>query len=200
MQIYNPYDWYWLADDGRLFASKRSVLIDPHDQDYVDWSSGENKPTPWPRDIDDNQTAAALQQVLAPYRIAVDLKAHAFMARDQKEHDGMPVSDISGMTEIRTDDYHQSLINRYHQAVALDDKFTVAWILPDRSTVMLNKSSINSLFNQATAYVTNTYNVYSQLVKDIDSGAIKTTDQIDQAFDGVPLRRGDPVIDIGWKK
>lgn len=59
---YTPIDWYWLADDGRLFSSRTSSLVDPAGEEYLAWSE-QNEPTGWPRDEDGNQSDAALQWV-----------------------------------------------------------------------------------------------------------------------------------------
>jgi hypothetical protein len=196
MSEFNAYNWYWLADDGRLFSGAKASLISDTDADYVAWSEI-NMATPWPRDDEGNQTLAELQRVLLPYVIMVDLKAYAFLARDQKEHSGCPVS-VGPITEVRTDAYTQSLISRYHQAAAANEAFTVAWILPDRSTTTLDKAAIDSLFSQTTDFIAGTYNTYSQVIGDIDGGSINSSDQIDQAFEGIPLQRSKPV-DIGWQ-
>ncbi|MEY9364775.1 hypothetical protein ABH994_007496 [Bradyrhizobium yuanmingense] len=194
--IYNPYDWYWRAEDGRIFASARQQIVDETDPDFVAFSEFA-APTPWPRDDDGNQTLAELQRVLFPYKVAVDLKAYAFYLRDQKEHDGCPITGVGGVTETRTDAYSQQLINRYQQAGTVDPPFTVAWVLPDRSTVTLSKADIDNLFNQTTAFIIGTYDTYSAVVSGIDGGTITTIEQIDQAF-GTSLRRTSPV-DIGWR-
>ena len=65
---YNPFDWYWLADDGRLYSSARSGLTDASDPAYLSWGG---VATSWPRDDDGAQTDAALQEVLAPYGLAL---------------------------------------------------------------------------------------------------------------------------------
>ncbi|MGX1323249.1 hypothetical protein AB7M17_006702 [Bradyrhizobium sp. USDA 377] len=194
--LYNPHDWYWRADDGRVFASARQQIVAEDDADYLAFKEFA-APTTWPRDGDGNQTLAELQRVLFPYKVAVDLKAYAFYLRDQKEHDGCAITDVAGVTETRTDAYTQSLINRYQQAGAIDPPFTVAWVLPDRSAVTLSKADIDSLFTQITAFIIGTYDTYSQVVSGIDGGTITTIEQIDQAF-GTSLRRTSPV-DIGWR-
>ena len=67
---YNPFDWYWLADDGRLYSSARSGLADASDPAYLLWGEC-GVATPWPRDPTGAQTDAALQEVLAPYGLAL---------------------------------------------------------------------------------------------------------------------------------
>jgi hypothetical protein len=66
---YNPYDWYWLADDGRVFTSAKQLIVDGNDADYLAWAAN-NSATPWPRDLAGNQSqrcaagrARALQSV-----------------------------------------------------------------------------------------------------------------------------------------
>jgi len=69
--MYNPLDWYWLANDGRLFSSSHSALVNPDDAEFVEWKKQGDEPTRWPSDDDGNQTEAALRSVLAPYGVIV---------------------------------------------------------------------------------------------------------------------------------
>lgn len=78
---YDPADWYWLADDGRLFASARVALVAATDAVYVAWGASGGVATVWPRDDAGNQTIAALQDVLAPRGLYADLKAYAAARR-----------------------------------------------------------------------------------------------------------------------
>lgn len=68
---YNPLDWYWAAEDGRLFASARATSVQPSDKEFAAWKASGRAPTAWPRDDAGAQTDAALQEVLAPYGISV---------------------------------------------------------------------------------------------------------------------------------
>ncbi|WP_028164130.1 DUF4376 domain-containing protein [Bradyrhizobium elkanii] len=196
MSAYDPYNWYWLADDARLFASATSALIQSDDPAYVAWTQQGNAATPWPRDDAGEQTPAELQRALFPYRIHVDLKSYAFMVREQKELGGMPVTGIAGLTEIRTGPSTQTLLERYHSVAAADPQFTVTWVQPDRSTVTLDATAINSLWSQLATFIAGTYDSYAQAVSGVDGGTITTTGQIDAIF-GVTLQRAQKV-DIGW--
>ncbi|MCA1455919.1 hypothetical protein I6F35_22390 [Bradyrhizobium sp. BRP22] len=193
---YDPYDWYWLADDGRLFSSKTSTMIQPDDPDYLAWLES-HVATPWPRDDDGEQTLAELQRVLVPFLIWVDLKAYAFEVRAQKEVGSMQVNGIAGLTEIRTDPATQTLLDRYHSVAATNKEFTVKWVNPDRSTVTLDATAIDSLYNQLATFIASTYDMYDQAVSGVDDGSITDTGQIDAIF-GVTLERSRKV-DIGWK-
>jgi hypothetical protein len=67
-RLYDYRDWYWLADDGRLWSSKAKALVLDTDPDYVTWSN-HGPPTVWPRDDNGDQTDAALQAVFDSYDI-----------------------------------------------------------------------------------------------------------------------------------
>lgn len=65
--IYNPLDWYWLADDGRTYASGRQKIVKKTDAAYKEWIAAGNVATRWPVDDLGQQTDAALYEVLQPY-------------------------------------------------------------------------------------------------------------------------------------
>lgn len=82
---YNPYDWYWLAEDGRLFSSARQAVLDEADEDYLDWTEAGGLATAWPCDAAGAQTSAALQDVVGVYGLSVtlaNLKASLKLAID----------------------------------------------------------------------------------------------------------------------
>jgi hypothetical protein len=67
---YNIMDWYWLADDGRVFASARQLITDASDPGYLTFIEG-GPATTWPRDDAGQQTNAALQMVIDDANIVV---------------------------------------------------------------------------------------------------------------------------------
>ncbi|PYE87390.1 hypothetical protein [Phyllobacterium leguminum] len=71
--MYDPYDWYWRADDGRVFSSARQAIVDADDEEYLGWRNDARQPTPWPLDDAGQQTDAALQAVLTPFGLYVGL-------------------------------------------------------------------------------------------------------------------------------
>ena len=62
--LYNIMDWYWLADDGRIFSSAKRTTVSSNDPDYTNFIVNA-MPTPWPRDDNGDQTDQALQDVFA---------------------------------------------------------------------------------------------------------------------------------------
>lgn len=61
----NPLDWYWRADDGRIYSSSRNALVYSYDTAYLAHVAKHGGVTPWPVDINGRQTSAALQETLA---------------------------------------------------------------------------------------------------------------------------------------
>nr|WP_282188626.1 hypothetical protein [Brucella tritici] len=60
---YDPMNWYWKADDGRIYSSAAQALVNSDDKTYVAWCF-ENTPTRWPVDDVGGQSDAALEWVL----------------------------------------------------------------------------------------------------------------------------------------
>lgn len=67
---YDPMNWYWLADDGRLFSSAVGHLVKADDEDYQSWIDEGRIATRWPIDELGKQTFAALDDVLRPYGLS----------------------------------------------------------------------------------------------------------------------------------
>ncbi|MET3969084.1 hypothetical protein [Bradyrhizobium sp. S3.9.1] len=61
-RIYAPLTWYWLAADGRIYSSARSMLVPDTDANYVEFCRG-GPASEWPRDANGDQTDRALQDV-----------------------------------------------------------------------------------------------------------------------------------------
>lgn len=53
-------DWHWLADDGRVYSSLRSITVPPDDAAYAAWAAAGGVPVPWPVDAAGEQTEASL--------------------------------------------------------------------------------------------------------------------------------------------
>lgn len=80
---FNPHAWFWLAEDGRVFDSARALIVDNEDAAYAAWVADGGRATPWPRDDADDQTDAALQDVLTPYGMFIGLDGLKAMLRDR---------------------------------------------------------------------------------------------------------------------
>ncbi|MEE9926444.1 MAG: hypothetical protein PBV01_24340 [Brucella anthropi] len=79
--MFDPSNWFWIADDGRVFNSANKIVTNTDDEDFQQWLNDGFKATRWPEDDEGNQTDAALDTVLRPYGLSCfpealsDLKA-----------------------------------------------------------------------------------------------------------------------------
>lgn len=64
MVFYDPQNWFWLADDGRLYSGARRAEVSADDSDFATWKASGGLPTVWPKDLDGKQTQSALDEVL----------------------------------------------------------------------------------------------------------------------------------------
>ncbi|MCZ7488163.1 hypothetical protein [Rhizobium rhizogenes] len=67
--MYNPYDWYWSASDGRIFSSLRGSIVKKTDPAFKAWQDVHGGPTGWPLDLSGEQTEVALHETLLQYGI-----------------------------------------------------------------------------------------------------------------------------------
>ena len=65
-----PADWYWCADDGRVYSSLSQTLIGSDDPGLMAFTE-RFQPTRWPSDDAGQQTDAALLDVLTPYGLSI---------------------------------------------------------------------------------------------------------------------------------
>lgn len=68
---FNPNDWYWTAKDGRIYSSKRNLLVYSYDTLYLLFVQNNGGSTPWPADANGVQSTAALQVVVGQYGITL---------------------------------------------------------------------------------------------------------------------------------
>jgi len=178
---YDPNDWYWRADDGRVFASARQQTVDESDADYLAFSERQ-MPSQWPRDDAGEQTDAALQEVLAPYNIFVTLEAYTLFKRWQTETGGITVTIPAGPMPIKSDDRAQANINGQRLKAQADSAFTTKWHAADHTIHPLTATDMISVSNQLQTHVTNCFNTSATVLAGIASGSITTHAQIDDAF------------------
>lgn len=74
--MFNPHNWHWLADDGRIFSSARGDLVSKNDSSFKEWKDAGGVPTRWPTDDEGEQTEASLHAVIQPYGLFVGLAAY----------------------------------------------------------------------------------------------------------------------------
>jgi hypothetical protein len=181
----NPHSNYWLADDGRVFGSAAQTIVTTSDPDYVAWTQA-LFPTPWPRDGAGNQTNAALQDVLTPYGLFVDLAAYAAYARYNHASGGIQVYSVGGAIFFLTDPVSRNTVNSaYDYMTQKGVGTTVQWKMSDGSFITMNTTQMTTVMNAMSAFVQSCFAEESTMVAGINGGTITTKAQIDSAFAGI---------------
>jgi len=178
---YNPYDWYWFADDGRVFSSARQTTVDEADADYVAWSQT-NAATQWPRDDAGNQTDAALQAVLLPYNLFVDLKGYSASARFEEETGGITVNGYP----VNTDRVTQAALASAYNLSKEDPATTFSYKLGDGTFITLDATQIPALATGVSQHTQSCFAAEAQLQLDIDAGTVTTHAQVDDVYAAIP--------------
>ena len=180
---YRPRDWYWLADDGRVFASGRQLIVDRSDAGLAAFEAAGGLPTRWPADGTGAQTIAALQDVLTPYGLFADLKAYAAAARYTKETAGITV----GNAPVATDRDSQAMINGMWAAAQINPAITVQFKSAGGGFAQINAAQIQSIAAAVIAHVQACFTAEAQVDAAITAGTITTTAPIDAAFAAITV-------------
>ena len=178
--IYNPFNNYWLADDGRLFSSAVQALVSTTDPGFVVWGG---VPTPWPRDAANAQTDAALQEVLTPYNVFVNLPNYTADVRWRKIETGIVVNGIPFPCD-------QGTLSALNSATIYTGSTqgagaVINWKLPDGTFTQLNKSEVNELQLASQGFCQACFTCENDTLIAITAGTITTREQVDAAFAAV---------------
>lgn len=174
---YDPADWYWQAEDGRVFSSARMEVVDADDEAFAAFLAAGGFATQWPRDEEGEQTDAALHQVLAPHGLWVDLVAYTADRRWQIETGGIEV----GGAVVATDRDSQGMIGRAYSLALVDPdepvdyKAASGWIEIDSATLIAIATAVGR-------HVRACFRAERQICDQIETGQITTSAEIDAAF------------------
>jgi hypothetical protein len=177
--IYHPSNWYWLADDGRVYSGPKQQPVESTDEDYLAYVSEGQIVRPWPRDIDGEQTTAALQDVLTPYGMFADLKGYAASVRYAKEVAGCEIGGVTYPSDRET----QAKLTAAALFAQVDNAQTFQWKLAAGSfSESLSAAQMIAVAAAVGGYVNACFAQEAGVVAEIDSGTITTREEIDAAF------------------
>jgi uncharacterized protein DUF4376 len=176
--MFNPMDWYWLADDSRVFGSAKQAIVTDADPDYQAWVAAGGDATPWPRDDAGNQTNDALQAVLAPYNLFVDLIHYTADARWRRQTGGITVAGVAYRTD-RVSENERNAAYNYSQA---NPAATFQWKLPDGTFLTLDATQLANVTTAEGGFVQACFACEKDTVASINGGTITTRAEVDAAF------------------
>lgn len=168
-----PRDWYWLASDGRVYASARQQVVDAQDPEFAAWSAA-SRPTPWPRDNSGEQTDTALQDVLTAYGLWVDLVAYAADKRWRVETGGITV----GGVPVATDRESQGLITGAHAYVQINPGVTIKY-KSGTGFIDLDAATVTAVATAVAAHVQACFAAEADVAAAIQRGDILTLGEVD---------------------
>lgn len=181
-----PRDWFWLADDGKVYSSATQSVISKTATAYKTFTDGGDKPTRWPEDADGKQTEASLLEVIGVYGLAISpvaaLLAYAATARYNKEVGGITVN---GM-HVSTDRESQSMLSGAFAYLQANTSATISWKTDDNEFVTLDLAAITLLANAVAAHVQSCFATEASVVAAISANppTINDAAAIDAAFAG----------------
>lgn len=170
---YMPYHWYWKAEDGRVFASERELIVDEADADFIAWTEGGRLPTEWPRDDAGVQTNAALQDVLTPYGLTVALETFAASYLDEALAEGFTVDGIDYAYDQRTRDMIL-IAGLHHDGAQL--------IAKDGSVHKLDQPALEKVIDELQAMIEHHVGNYGKALEAVKSGKAKSKQQVVDIF------------------
>lgn len=180
--MYDPFDSYWIADDKRVYGSKRQTIVTDTDPDYVAWVAIEgNYATIWPRDIAGAQTNESLQDVLTQYGLTVDLYAYAAKACGIRQAEGI----VLNTTPLPSDRLTQSAVDAAYSYSQTNPAATYTARLPDNSFIVMDATQLAAYAMDLTHFYQACALCESDTCDAIDAGTITDRAQVDAAFDAV---------------
>lgn len=175
---FNPFNWYWLASDGRVYSSAAQSTVASNDAAFGEWKGAGNRPTLWPSDAAGNQTNDALQAVLNDYGLFVDLVAYAADRRWRKEIGGITVSGVP----VATDDRSKQMIMGARIAADKDANFSTPWVGADGNVYTLTGAQVIGISDAVLTHVATCFATFASVKQQVAAGTITTRDQVDAAF------------------
>ncbi|MGQ2906745.1 MAG: DUF4376 domain-containing protein [Aliihoeflea sp.] len=173
-----PSNWYWKADDGRVYSSSVQSLVD------VDISNLVDGITRWPADDDGNQTDAALEAVLRLHGLKlrpddpkVALAAYAADRRWRAEVGGI---EVGGLT-VHTDDRSKMMIMGARMKASADPEFTTEWKTAAGEFITIDADTILVVSDAILNHVAACFAAEAAVIAEIETGEITDIAGIDAA-------------------
>lgn len=177
---FNPSNWYFTADDGRVFSTARMLTTDANDAGYLAFVATNGGSARWPVDEGGAQTVASIQDVLSAHGMFADLTSYAANARWAREVGGISVNGVP----VATDDRSKQMIMGARIAAQTDPSFATPWVGADGTVVTLTAPQIIAISNAVLLHVQACFATFASLQAGITAAppTVTTTAQVDAAF------------------
>lgn len=169
--------WFWIADDGRVFSSERSLIVDDTDAAYLAFIAVQPA-APWPRDANGNQTELSLQAALAPLGYGISLYSYLDQALFNRRAAGfMHEGDF-----VDTRPQAAEVLIHARLAVMVDPLWSTPHVTPTGEIVTIGETEIMNYSGAMLDFWRDCLSIYAVTKVGIAGGTITTKEQIDAAF------------------
>lgn len=186
MRNYDPKNWYWMDESGKIFSSAKVAVVEPTDEQYVAWLAAGNYPTRWPADDSGVQCVAALQAVLDQYGLHADLKLYARSAFNKAVTAGVRVNvgtdAAPAMVHASTDALSLSFLTTAVAVAKVNPSAQTPWVPETGNPIMLTAAHVLKIDAAVQAFVQELFGTLSDTLTAIATGAIVERAQVDAAF------------------
>lgn len=66
---FNPSNWFWFKQNGAIYSSAIDAEIEKATPEYIAFINEGGVPSPYPKDIEGNESFFELMTILAPYNV-----------------------------------------------------------------------------------------------------------------------------------
>jgi hypothetical protein len=179
MRVFNVYDYYWLADDGRVYSSAKQEIVNSTDPDYAAWFADGNVAKSWPRALDGSQTDKTLQEYLKPYNLFAGLRDYVGFKRRQREQGGMVSS--AGFP-VKTDAHSQTRIMGLYILQKENEEAATAFHDADGNVHQLDAAGMRQLATDLLEHINDGFTISASVLSRIGAHVIRNRKEVDAAF------------------
>lgn len=194
--VYDPSDWYWQDDGGRIYASARYLDVAQDDADLTSWLDRGNEPTRWPVDDAGEQTDDALRSVLAPYGLPfgrreamiarVNALADAKLAAGYPAADGLHV-DVSDSSRADLGGMATTALGATSGTLPWPDSYKEGWITIENVRIPMPEPADGLMLAAGAGEF---YAAIKQHARDLKDAVLAATDEA--ALDAIDIEAGWP--------
>ena len=183
-----PRQWYWLADDNRVYSAPLQSIVTTVDQGYQNFLNSGLLATRWPPDISNQQTNASLNSVINPLGLYIDLKSELYAYAGDKRWRTETAGIMCETYPIKTDADSQrktaTLHSDFVNGIRVDP---VEFKLADGSFITADAILVADMYGDMQAHIATCYATEKNVHDAIARGDVTTHQAVDDMFATIPV-------------
>jgi len=183
-----PHQWYWVADDGRVYSAALQKVVDKKDPGFREFVASGKAPTPWPRHRGGPQTDADLQAVLKQHGLSMTphealskyaREKHAAISEGGTLVNIAPVGQKPNIVEVDTSTRGLSTLHADFMHAQANPHDTFHLHQSTGLSVQLNAEQLKTAHRAATSFVRHSSRALSSVLHAIAQKKITSKEQVD---------------------